>query len=178
MNKNSGYEHEKTKELIEKFFDGNTSLTEERQLYRYFNGRNVDTGLEQYRDIFVCFGNMAEDCHDTSKQTRTTVICMLFRTVAAAAAVILTVIGIARLEKDDGKTKLASIYSGSYVIKNGKRIDNLKDIQPIIEQTLDDAEHIERMAGEQNVINTAEQEILDNIHDKYNRERIIQLLNN
>ena len=176
MNKYIG--HAKAKELIEKFFDGNTSLAEEQQLYSYFSSSHVPAGLEEYRDMFTCLGNMAEENSSICKPQYTPIMRILPRAVAAAAAAILVVAAAITIERNGCEARLARIYGGSYVIKNGKRIDNIREIKPIIEQTLTEADNIERLAEGQNIINAAEQEVLDNISEKDSRERIIQILKN
>ena len=50
------------KNLIEKYFDGKTSLEEEAQLRAYFNGKNVDEHLRQYQPLFCFFENEKERC--------------------------------------------------------------------------------------------------------------------
>lgn len=39
-------------QLLDKYFDGQTSLQEEQELRRYFNGTQVDPSLEAYRPYF------------------------------------------------------------------------------------------------------------------------------
>jgi len=43
------------KELIEKYFEGNTTLEEEARLKAYFNGPAVDEPLRQYQPLFGFF---------------------------------------------------------------------------------------------------------------------------
>ena len=42
-------------QLIEKYFEGNTSLEEEQTLKSYFNGTDVDERLAEYQPIFQYF---------------------------------------------------------------------------------------------------------------------------
>jgi hypothetical protein len=44
-------------ELIEKYFNGETNLDEERTLKNYFNGSNVAPEFEKYRSLFVFLKN-------------------------------------------------------------------------------------------------------------------------
>ena len=46
---------EEVKILLEKYFEGETSLQEEILLSEYFNGENVDTELTSYRPMFQFF---------------------------------------------------------------------------------------------------------------------------
>lgn len=43
------------KNLIEKYFDGTTSIKEEKQLKAYFSSNNVAPELEKYRSMFAYF---------------------------------------------------------------------------------------------------------------------------
>lgn len=51
------------KNLIEKYFDGTTSIKEEKQLKAYFSSNNVAPELEKYRGLFSYFS--------TEQQTQT-----------------------------------------------------------------------------------------------------------
>ncbi|MCF8308353.1 MAG: hypothetical protein K9I68_05015 [Bacteroidales bacterium] len=44
--------HQEIDELIEKYFEGNTSLEEEKELKRFFNREEVPPHLEKYRKYF------------------------------------------------------------------------------------------------------------------------------
>ena len=71
---------------------------------------------------------------------------------------------------------LARLYGGSYVIENGRRIDDLSSIREDIEQTLDDARRIESRTHH-DFIDNAEQEVLDNITDPEMQKEVEQMLN-
>ena len=46
-------ESEKIEKLLEKYFEGKTSLLEEKELGTYFSSSNVKPYLEQYKSLFV-----------------------------------------------------------------------------------------------------------------------------
>lgn len=46
---------EKIKILLNKYFEGETSLQEERELHTYFNSENVDASLREYVPLFAYF---------------------------------------------------------------------------------------------------------------------------
>ncbi|HFA48611.1 MAG TPA: hypothetical protein ENJ95_06270 [Bacteroidetes bacterium] len=48
------------KNLIEKYFDGKTSLQEEAELRAYFNSDQVEESLQQYQPLFQYFKNEKE----------------------------------------------------------------------------------------------------------------------
>ena len=45
----------KTRTLVQRFFDGETSLAEEQELYRLFREGNVPDDLLKYRELFAGF---------------------------------------------------------------------------------------------------------------------------
>lgn len=73
---------------------------------------------------------------------------------------------------------LAQLYGGSYMIVDGKRYDNLREIKDDIRQTLADAQQIERQADGQAVIEEAEQEVLESIGDPAERQKLKEILKN
>ena len=70
---------------------------------------------------------------------------------------------------------MPGLYGGSYVIENGRRIDDLTEIQDDIEQTLADSRRIEQHA-KHNVIDHAEQDVLNNISDPDMRREVENML--
>jgi len=54
-------EYKNIKELMEKYWDGETDLQEESTLKTYFNGVDVHPSLEQYRALFSYFTTARED---------------------------------------------------------------------------------------------------------------------
>ncbi|MDO4782642.1 MAG: hypothetical protein Q4A09_05410 [Capnocytophaga felis] len=45
----------KIESLLEKYFEGETSLQEEKELQEYFNSEQVDASLEKYKPMFKYF---------------------------------------------------------------------------------------------------------------------------
>ncbi|NUY81986.1 hypothetical protein HUK80_13865 [Flavobacterium sp. MAH-1] len=78
--------------LIEKYFDGETSLAEETQLQEYFSSSDVAQHLEQYRPMFGYFAKEREQRFDGTlplqPRKRKTVAWL---SVAASVAVLLGV---------------------------------------------------------------------------------------
>ena len=80
---------------------------------------------------------------------------------AAAVALVLCLTLYAGYHEDRA---LAHLYGGSYVIVDGKRIDDLSVIRGDIERTLTDARRIESRA-EAGFIDGAERDVLMSIDD-------------
>lgn len=54
-------ELQKIEQLVQKYFQGETTLTEENELKKYFSGNDVAQHLEPYRSVFVYFTNAQKE---------------------------------------------------------------------------------------------------------------------
>lgn len=178
--------HNDIKQLIDRFFDGDTTLEEEQRLYAFFRDKkDLPEELETYRDMFVGLDAIAFD--DTWKAKGLTAIVVSMPVMArkrkfiywasGIAAAILLCIGITLAFDVQKDNSLENIYAGSYVIVGGQRIDDLSRIKPDIEKALSHASEIEGHIHESSVVERAEQSILDNVEDPAEKARIEQLLN-
>lgn len=86
--------------------------------------------------------------------------------------------GVATACQHNVATIPAQDYAGSYMIVDGKRYDNLREIKDDIQQTLAEARQIEREADGQAVIEEAEQEVLESIGDPAERQKLKEILKN
>lgn len=164
---------------MERFLDGDTTLKEEKWLYDYFNSveRVPEEWLpyaEYFRDLAAIPSTTAEvsspmeaeassvegdllpaeEAKPTStkdetggKRSRGMRLWMRMA-IGVAASVVLAVAGVWTYGAHE-ESRLAQIYGGSFVIVDGQRNDNLREIKDSIRQTLADASRIERkMEGE------------------------------
>jgi len=85
-------EFNKIEDLLEKYFQGETSIAEEKELKNYFSSPNVAQHLEQYKPMFGYFSQVKQQ-----KSTQTIPLKTKKRNVAwlsiAASAVVLLGIG-------------------------------------------------------------------------------------
>lgn len=160
----------KIKLLIDRFLDGETTLAEEQQLYDYFRRRRVAREMLPYRQMFIDMGVLRP-------KAKTIVMRPYMRWMVAIAASLLLIFGIQVVRKTYTRNQLLARYEGSYVIVDGQRTDNLLKIHTEIERTLADARHIESRLQGENVIDRAEQEVLQSIDDAEQRKEIERLLN-
>jgi len=180
--------------LIDRFFEGETSLEEERWLYNYFaQATDLPEALASYREVFTAFGDLA----DTESVTTSTVEPRkaenlptielpisttppkhrrLWQTLSGIAASLVLVLGSLWAYRAYESQMLQNLYGGSYMIVDGQRIDNLREIRHQIEQTLSLADAIEAIPSAI-LIEQAEDDLLNHIQDASERERIRQLLN-
>ena len=75
------------RQLIERFLNAETTLEEERMLYKYFQGENVADDLKPYREVFQSFAAVKGIDKPVTKSTPAWVIAL--RTVTSMAAVFL-----------------------------------------------------------------------------------------
>jgi hypothetical protein len=185
--------------LLERFFEGQTSNEEERQLYRFFEQETIPDELAQYKPVIKYFESGLADELDVNKTQPTGIKkvhpaglakkqWLVWGSVAASALLVLftSIYVFDRIESADP-------YAGSYIIRNGVRITDLNLIKPeleaaiqkslLIEQdaeqfierltTIDDSQEVEisQRFQEHN------QQILDNTQDEKMRLEAEKILN-
>ena len=121
-------------QLIGRFLDGRTSNAEEQLLYDYFSEENVAPELAQYREMFRWYAaGMPE------RKAKSIVLPRLTKTARrwlAVAASLLILIGIGFGYRSYQKQQSEyAIYEGSYIIRDGKKITDLRQILPILKAT-------------------------------------------
>lgn len=156
--------------LMQRFFDGETTTEEEARLYRVFRRKRLPHSLERMRPVMEAFGSM-----EARAPRRAMTASIVRRVLAGAAAVLALAVGTAVYSDYREEQSLARLYGGSYIIENGRRTDDLRAIHDDIERTLADSRLIEKRAG-QNVIDRAEQDVLDNISDPDMRREVELML--
>ena len=183
--------------LMERFFEGRTTLEEEQELYGFFRKENLPQDLLPYKDMFLDFSALTLTGQEAAllspdklpsqpatkditarpapiRQRRTRSIYLKYSMGIAATLLLAVLIGWGVNTRQE--RQLAALYEGSYMIVNGKRTDKLTRIHPEIERTLAKAEKIEQDLSAEALIQTAEEEILNGIEDEAERERIRQLM--
>ncbi len=186
MNKQKEYHHIRL--LKERFFDGVTSLSEEQELYDFYNqhSEGLPEDLEANREIFMGFGaicfkegnQVQKDSEEKISESSPNSLHINFLRISIGiAAMLLLCFGITTAIHLNARQELARNYEGSYMIVNGQRIDDLSRIKPNIEKALSQASHIEQELEEKPAIQGAEQNVLDNIDDPEEKARIEKMLN-
>ncbi|KAF2081369.1 hypothetical protein [Flavobacterium sharifuzzamanii] len=105
----------KIEEILEKYFQGETSIAEENQLKEYFSSSNVAQHLEQYKPMFGYFSQAKEQksTYEIPLQTKKQNVAWLS---IAASAVILLGIGTYFFvsEKNDTTAVASQTELGTY----------------------------------------------------------------
>lgn len=157
--------------LIGKFFDGETTLDEERRIYDFFKRQDVPQRLAGYREMFSDFAALPI-ANEAARPRRRT----LWRVVASCAAVVMVAFGLWLYGDIQKERMLARTYEGSYVIENGRRTDNLSDIMPEIKAALRYADRVEKNVESMDPVGSAEADVLGSIDDPAERRRISEML--
>lgn len=125
---------EKMNELLEKYFRGETSLNEEKELRKYFLSRNVKSEHEHYRALFEAFDQELSEKAGTPlkkvifmqhKETHTWIRTFSYSGIAAA---IVLALWIQRPKQSD-----------DFAIISGKRIENSEYAQKYAAEKLNKA---------------------------------------
>lgn len=165
------------RKLVDKFFEGETTLQEERRLYEYFNGSEVTGDMMTYRDMMIDLGLLTSMPHpivERHNKKRPSIM----RYIAAAAALAGIILGAKVLFDAETDRRLQELYGGSYVIVNGKRTDDLKKIRQQIEETLAWADKVNRQIDTNDMMADTEQELLNSIDNPHMKNEIEKMLTN
>ena len=157
--------------LADRFFAGDTTNAEETRLYRLFRRKRLPAELERLRPVFAAFASMGD-----AQPRRTPIIRTLRRVAVGTAAALALALCLALYSDYRENRALARLYGGSYAIENRRRIDALGALRGDIEQALDDARRIESRSA-RDFIDSAEQDVLDNIDDPDMQKEVEQMLN-
>ena len=131
---------DKIHELIVRFLNGETNADEERILYDYFQGKNVAKELRKYQSMFQWYANgMPEGELIKRSKSYSIVKRTRFATIGIAAS-LLVLIGVGVWKHQKMQEEYA-IYEGSYIVRDGKKLTNIKEILPELKA-------VERQVGE------------------------------
>ena len=104
-------EFNKIEALLEKYFEGETSIAEENELKNYFSSQDVASHLKQYRQVFGYFAEAKEQ-----KLTNNVPLVFKKRKVAwlSIAASIVVLVGIGAYTFFNTNTEKESKELGTY----------------------------------------------------------------
>jgi hypothetical protein len=102
---------DKIEKLLEKYFDAETSITEENELRRYFSSEEVAPHLEQYKLVFGYFANEKTQHYSKEIIKKTKRINTKWYAIAASIVILL---GIGTFSLIDQKMPQNNIALGTY----------------------------------------------------------------
>ena len=76
--------------LLEKYFEGTTSVAEEKELGEYFQGEDVATHLLRYKPIFDYFSMAKQERYTKQVPLKPRTYGNIYKWISVAAAVVLT----------------------------------------------------------------------------------------
>ena len=80
--------------LLEKYFEGETTLSEEKELKVYFTGESVPSHLEKYKDLFQYFTNESQVTASSEVNLTTQTSKVPWYTWIGVAASIALIVGL------------------------------------------------------------------------------------
>lgn len=120
--------------LIGRFLDGETSLAEEKRLYEYFSAGEVADGLECYAPMFGWYSSLGPKPVDKKVKSAG---FRIYRHWCAAAAMLALIFTFGLFTRQYTYCHKYEAYKGSYIVRDGKKITDLRVVGP-------EAERIER----------------------------------
>ena len=152
------------KRLIDLFMEGETNLEQERTLYSYFaTSEDIPSELEEYKEMFQGFASIDQSAPKNEQpiarpaQKRIS----LRNIIIYAAASVALIAGIFLIADKQEEKQLESLYAGSYMIIDGKRIDDLQKIKPDIDRILAYAEQMEQSTSISSHLQSIEEGIIE-----------------
>lgn len=127
-----GLDADEAGRLTRRFLDGETDLAEEKLLYAYYSSPHVDQSLKRYCDMFAWYESLQPK---DEKQDIRPVSGRIIAAAASIAVVVLAGIGIVvNYNSHDAPSYAESIYAGSYIIRDGKKITDIDAILPELQR--------------------------------------------
>lgn len=151
------------KRLIDLFMEGETNLEQERTLYSYFaTSENVPSELEEYKEMFQGFASIDQSASKIEQPiARPAQKRISLRNIIYAAASVALIAGIFLIADKQEEEQLESLYAGSYMNIDGKRIDDLQKIKPDIDRILAYAEQMEQSTSISSHLQNIEEGIIE-----------------
>lgn len=121
--------------IIEKYFDGETSIEEERALKQYFSAESIEQKYEIYRPLFGYFSAEQEKEKEVTSAPQKVVNkkqLVFWLSVAASVAILLGVALFSQIEQNK--------QMQTYVFIDGEKV---KDMDVVGMQVLNSIENIE-----------------------------------
>lgn len=125
-------------DLLERFFDGQTSNVEEQELYAFFNSPGVPEALRSYQSVFAYFetGIKEEFSGQTDEAGRTSLKSSGKFWLWIGIGVAVSLLFFLVYSQDFDRPASFNPYEGSYIVRNGVRITDMKEILPELEYSL------------------------------------------
>lgn len=141
--------------LVEKFLEGRTSNSEERELYDWFATHDVPEEWSELKEMFAWYAAGMPEAAVVEEQSPAPIAPHHLRRSMAlrlggwsVAATVAIVLGIVLWPDAEPTYTPTNVYEGSYVVENGIRNDDIDYIHKDIEAVLARADAMEQRANE------------------------------
>lgn len=118
---------------MSRFLAGETTCTEEKKLYEYFSKEKLPAEAEPYREMMMWYaGGMQQPLPTQTGKSKPRVGVFQWRYYMSIAAtvVVLFTLGFVFMKHQVELNEELAIYEGSYVVRDGKKYTDLKEILP------------------------------------------------
>ncbi len=105
-------EYSSATSLLDKYFEGETTLLEERQLREYFSSNNVPPALEKFAPLFCAFSNESKVIYNIPLKAPVRKSTYTYVASVAAVAVIALVLWMQGVQN---KTDISTNYASDEV---------------------------------------------------------------
>ncbi len=131
--------------LIDKFLDGETSVEEEKVLFRYFGSGNAAGELKEYESMFRWYASLSEKKPGGDQVPPYRRIWQWI----ASAAVLVLIFSAGWFVRDYSYNQKYIEYKGSYIVRDGKKITDLSIVGPEAERLVREYDERIRVAERQ-----------------------------
>lgn len=107
-------EFNKIEDILEKYFQGETSIAEEKELKDYFSSPNVAQHLEQYKPMFGYFSQVKEQKSTQEIPLKTNKRNVAWLSIAASAVVLLGIGTYFYVSEKNAAPAVAQTELGTY----------------------------------------------------------------
>lgn len=179
--------------LLTAFFDGTTTVADEKELNRFFRQEDIPEHLKRYQPVFAYFDTgIKEECRSLPKEKyiierRGGKRWYMWAGIAASLLLFVSVgIQMHATHRDFDP------FEGSYIIRNGVRIDDPETIKPqlilVMERVRENHREIERIFEQvpdpeekkrqiEERVKLQQNELLNQFENEDIRKRVHEILN-
>lgn len=131
-------EYKNIEDLLERFFEGKTSNAEEQQLYAFFGEQDMPSTFLPYKEMFGYFETgIIKECEESPElvlpvKTKRRIRALWLMAASVAASLLFLLFNTVGVKQ----TVSFNPYEGSYIVRNGVRITDMNEIEPVLKTTL------------------------------------------
>jgi len=164
-------DEQKIHELLQRYFDGATSLDEERRLQRYFSGGDISDSLKVYLPMFTFFTEERAVEPPKPKAVTRIRLSLSILTGIAASIAILFLVGVPKMQSDN----YVYFVDGQRIYDKAAAIESAEDKLQLLTASMQKAQNSMAAFGKVQESNQALQQF-EKISNAYQRIELIKNL--